>query len=322
MRVLAIDIGGTKSALALCLLEGTTDPKIGHFETFKSSDFKSLEAMVDLWRSRHPSEVFDAIGAGVAGPIINGDVHLTNLGWTIQSSEVSRLTGKPFRICNDMASHAWGILSLSSMSLESLNLGKRRAGPKALIAAGTGLGESIISYNGNKYYPLSGEGGHATFAPSNEREFRLLTFLRRKQSGHISWERILGGYDGFRNLAEFLAEDRKTQLPAFIPSETKDWGGSIAKAAADGDSFATDLLQFYAELYGREAGNLALKCLPFAGLYIGGGIAPKILPWIKTHFMQGFLDKGRFAEVLRDIPVDVVLDPMTGLKGAALQFNS
>jgi glucokinase len=322
MRVLAIDIGGTKSALALCLLEGTTDPKIGHFETFKSSDFKSLEAMVDLWRSRHPSEGFDAIGAGVAGPIINGDVHLTNLGWTIQSSEVSRLTGKPFRICNDMASHAWGILSLSSMSLESLNLGKRRAGPKALIAAGTGLGESIISYNGNKYYPLSGEGGHATFAPSNEREFRLLTFLRRKQSGHISWERILGGYDGFRNLAEFLAEDRKTQLPAFIPSETKDWGGSIAKAAADGDSFATDLLQFYAELYGREAGNLALKCLPFGGLYIGGGIAPKIFPWIKTHFMQGFLDKGRFAEVLRDIPVDVVLDPMTGLKGAALQFNS
>jgi glucokinase len=322
MRVLAIDIGGTKSALALCLLEGTTDPKIGHLETFKSADFKSLEAMVDLWCSRHPSEVFDAIGAGVAGPIINGDVHLTNLGWTIQSSEVSRLTGKPFRICNDIASHAWGILSLPSMSLESLNPGKRRAGPKALIAAGTGLGESIISYNGEDYYPLSGEGGHATFAPSNDQEFRLLTFLRRKQSGHISWERILGGYDGFRNLAEFLAEDRKTKLPAFIPSEIKDWGGSIAKAAADGDSFATDLLQFYAELYGREAGNLALKCLPFGGLYIGGGIAPKILPWIKTHFMRGFLDKGRFAEVLREIPVDVVLDPMTGLKGAALQFNS
>jgi glucokinase len=322
MRVLAIDIGGTKSALALCSLAGKTDPKIEHFETFKSSDFASLEGMVHLWQSRHPDQAFDAIGAGVAGPIINGGVHLTNLGWSIKSDEVTRATGKPFKICNDMASHAWGLMSLPPTSLESLNKGQERKGTKALIAAGTGLGEAIISYDGEKYYPLSGEGGHATFGPSDERELRLLAFLRRKHSGHISWERILGGHDGFRNLAEFLAHDMGIPLPEYIPPEKKDWGSSIAQAAVDGNAFAIELMQFYAELYGREAGNLALKCLPFGGMYVGGGIAPKALPWIKTHFVRGFLDKGRFADVLRDIPVKVVLDPMTGLKGAALQFNN
>ena len=320
MRVLAIDIGGTKSAIALCSLTGKSDPKIEHFETLKSADFKSIQDMLTQWQSRHPAQVFDAIGAGVAGPIINGDVYLTNLGWTIKSADVMRDTGKPFKICNDMASHAFGILSLPSTSLEMINHGLRRAGTKALIAAGTGLGESIIGFDGKRHYPLSGEGGHATFAPVSAREVSFLNFLRHRHPGHSSWERVLGGFDGFRNLTEFLAQDAKIPLPDFIPRDQKDWGRNIAQAAAEGHPFAVEIMQFYAELYGREAGNLALKCLPFGGLYIGGGIAPKILTWIKSHFMCGFLDKGRFADVLREIPVYVVLDPMTGLKGAALQF--
>lgn len=321
MRVLAIDIGGTKSALALCSLIDKSALGIEALETFDSRDFQSLEDMVRRWKSLYPQKKFDAVGAGVAGPVINGNVHLTNLGWNINSTDVSKSVGTPFKVCNDLTAHAWGILSLPSSSLKILNTGSRRSGPKALIAAGTGLGESIISFHDNTYRPLGGEGGHSSFSPCTERELRLLSYLRNKHPGHVSWERILGGSEGFRNLAEFLVHDTKRQFPSYLLEQKKDWGLSITEAAHHGDTFATELLQFYAELYGREAGNLALKCLPFGGLYIGGGIAPKLLPWIETHFMNGYLDKGRFADILREIPVSIVLDSLTGLKGAALQFG-
>jgi glucokinase len=320
MRVLAIDIGGTKSALGICSLDGQADPTVSDLLTLRSSSFKSLIAMISEWQRNHPEVKFDAVGAGVAGPVVAGSAHLTNLGWTIQSDDISNSTGKPFRICNDIQSHGWSVLSLPNSSLETLNLGSEAPGPKALIAAGTGLGESIIGFDGRKHFPMSGEGGHSSFSPCSARESRLLEHLRGHGSAHVSWERILGGSDGFRNLAIFQAADKKISLPGYLDNESQDWGANIFKAATEGDDFANDVLSFYAELYGREAGNLALKCLCSGGLYIGGGIAPKILPWLKTYFMAGFCDKGRFEDLLSTIPVRVVLDPLTGLKGAALQF--
>lgn len=321
MRVLAIDIGGTKSALGICSLEGQADPKVSDLLTLKSVSFKSILAMISEWQRSHPEAKFDAVGAGVAGPVVAGSAHLTNLGWTIRSEDIAKSTGKPFRICNDIQSHGWSVLSLPSSSLEILNSGNEIPGPKALIAAGTGLGESIIGFDGDKHFPMSGEGGHASFSPCSPREIRLLEYLRSGGISHVSWERLLGGSDGFRNLATFQAVDQKIKLPDYLNKESIDWGATMVKAATEGDLFANDVLSFYAELYGREAGNLALKCICSGGLYIVGGIAPKILPWLKTSFMAGFCDKGRFKDLLNTIPVRVVLDPLTGLKGAALQYR-
>lgn len=320
MRVLAIDIGGTKSALGICSLDGPADPKVSDLTTLKSASFNSLTAMIAEWQRHYPKAHFDAVGAGVAGPVVAGSAHLTNLGWAIRSEEISKATGKPFRLCNDIQSHGWSVLSLPNASLETLNSGREMPGPKALIAAGTGLGESIIGFDGQKYYPMSGEGGHASFSPCNAREIRLLEYLLSSGVGHVSWERLLGGSEGFRHLAMFQASDQKVSLPNYLDKESPDWGASIFSAASTGDPFADQVLGFYAELYGREAGNLALKCICSGGLYIAGGIAPKILPWLKKYFMNGFSDKGRFKDLLCSIPVRVVLDPLTGLKGAALQF--
>lgn len=320
MRILAIDIGGTKSALATCKLTESCDPTLEHVESFNSKSFKSLTAMIEAWQLIHPSVAFDVIGAGVAGPLFGDSVHLTNLGWNISTKDISHRTGKPFKLCNDMVAHGWSILSLPTDQLEIINSGRPRKGPKVLIAAGTGLGESIISYDGVKYTPLPGEGGHASFSPCNSLERRLLEFISEKSSGHVSWERVLGGAEGFRNLGEFLAADVANPLPSSLPVNEGDWGSAVESLAGKGDPLAKKIMETYAELYGREAGNLALKCLATGGVYIGGGIAPRILPWIKNHFMRGFTDKGRFKEVLSEIPVYVVLDRWTGLKGAALQF--
>jgi glucokinase len=276
--------------------------------------------MISEWQRCYPNAQFDAVGAGVAGPVVANSAHLTNLGWTIRSEDITKSTGKPFRLCNDMQSHGWSILSLPRSSLEILNGGTEAPGPKALIAAGTGLGESIIGYDGQKHVPMAGEGGHASFSPCNRREIRLLEYLHGSANAHVSWERILGGSDGFRNIAMFQATDQKISLPNYLNKNSQDWGASIFAAASAGDSFAEEVLSFYSELYGREAGNLALKCICSGGLYIGGGIAPKILPWLKKYFMPGFSDKGRFKDLLCSIPVRVVLDPLTGIKGAALQF--
>ena len=320
MRILAIDIGGTKSALATCTLTAVGDPALEHLESFNSKRFESLPSMIAAWQSLHPTVTFDAIGAGVAGPLFGDSVHLTNLGWTISASDISQTFGKPFKLCNDMVAHGWSVLSLPPDSLEVINLGRIRSGPKVLIAAGTGLGESIISFDGIRYTPLAGEGGHASFGPCNSLEIRLLEFIAKKNSGHVSWERVLGGAEGFRNLAEFISEYTNLPLPSSLSKSDDDWGPKLEKLANDGDTFAKTIMQTYAELYGREAGNLTLKCLATGGVYIGGGIAPKIRPWIKSHFMKGFADKGRFKEALSEIPVFVVLDRLTGLKGAALQF--
>ena len=324
MRILAVDIGGTKSAVGLCKLGVTpghaTVSEVFGLMTFVSRDYRSLLDMINNWQIQHRDLKFDAVGAGVAGPVVNGHVHLTNLGWDIDVADISAAIQKPVRLCNDMQSHGWGILGLAPAQTITLNKGKPAPGAKALIAAGTGLGEAIIGWDGKQHAPMPGEGGHASFSPTNELEDDLLKFLRQEYSDHVSWERVLGGFDGFRNLARFLASHQKTRLPGYLTAQgdkPADWGAAIVGAT---DTFADSVLTLYATLYGREAANLALKCVPSGGVYIGGGIAPRILPYLQKHFMTGFTDKGRFRELLNGLPVHVITDPLNGLKGAALQF--
>ncbi len=322
MRVLAIDIGGTKSSVGLCELAGGIVTKVTGRTKFPSRNYESMLDIVRDWQKIHPESKFSAVGAGVAGPVQNNKVNLTNLGWDIDGAAISGVLGLPVRICNDMEAHGWGILGLTPEHVSVLNVGLSGDGAKALIAAGTGLGESVIGWNGIRHCPMAGEGGHSSFSPTNELEDRLLIFLRGQISGHVSWERVLGGYDGFRNLNKFLAHDSGHSLPNFIlklPSDQLDWGAATVNAATGGDPFAEQVLTLYARLYGKEASNLALKCVPRGGVYLGGGVAPKILPWLTKFFMDGFKDKGRFSNLLSNLPVNVITDELNGLKGAARQ---
>ena len=171
---------------------------------------------------------------------------------------------------------------------------------------------------------MPGEGGHSSFSPANDIEDELLRFLRTELRGHVSWERVLGGHDGFRHLAKFLAQHRGVELPTFLanlPSQQLDWGASILEADNAGDPFARDVVSMYCTLYGRESANLALKCVPRSGVYLGGGIAPRMVRSLKESFMHGFTDKGRFKDLLGSIPVYVINDELNGLKGAAIQFS-
>jgi glucokinase len=324
MRVLAIDIGGTKSALALCELKDGIVASVSGLKSFVSREFNDLSDMVHRWQTEHPELHYQAIGAGVAGPVVNQTVTLTNLGWSIQASKIGGQFAVPCKICNDMESHGWGVLGLTTREIRTLNQGQPSPGPKALIAAGTGLGEAIIAWDGFQYTPMPGEGGHASFSATNDLEDALSHFLRQRTGGHVSWERILGGLDGFRNLAIFMLGRGYHAKPLWMNNlghGNLDWGPALIDAALSGEPLASDTLAFYCELYGKEAANLALKCLTRGGVYIGGGIAPRITPWMERHFMRGFTDKGRFSGLLASIPVHIIDDPLNGLKGAALQFT-
>jgi glucokinase len=323
MRVLAIDIGGTKSALARCEVVDNVVKSVDGLTSFVSREFCDLPDMIHRWQTAHPEFHFDAIGAGVAGPVINQKVTITNLGWSIDAAEVAKAFAVPFKLCNDMESHGWGILGLSAEDIQTLNQGTPEPGPKALIAAGTGLGETIIGWDGTQNTPMPGEGGHASFSATTEIEDDLSRFLRGRLNGHVSWERVLGGLDGFKNLTLFMLGRGEHAKPLWLSRMTHDlldWGPSLIEAAKTGEPLADDVLALYCELYGKEAGNLALKCVTRGGVYIGGGIAPRIMPWMQQHFMKGFTAKGRFSVLLSSIPVHVIHDPLNGLKGAALQF--
>jgi glucokinase len=323
MRVLAIDIGGTKSALACCEVVDGFVKTVEGLTSFVSRDFRDLIGMIQRWQTAHPKLHFEAIGAGVAGPVINQKVTLTNLGWSIEAATVTRTFAMPFKLCNDMESHGWGILGLSSSDIRTLNHGTPEPGAKALIAAGTGLGESIIGWDGFHHIPMPGEGGHASFSATTDLEDALSRFLRQRLGGHVSWERVLGGLDGFKNLALFMLGQGNHAKPIWLTRLTPqdlDWGPALIDAAKAGEPLADAVLSLYCELYGKEAANLALKCVTKGGVYIGGGIALRIMPWMECHFMQGFTAKGRFSALLSSIPVHVIHDPLNGLKGAALQF--
>jgi glucokinase len=337
-KVLAFDIGGTKVASAICQINDPQKSPSIHLDSkadFASSEFSNFDGVVHAWLGKNPPNLASiaAVGIGVAGPVKgtfpNQSAHVTNLGWTLSAAAISRMfDDRPVYLGNDMETHGWGVTILPESKYISISDAKPNPGSQCLIAAGTGLGESVIAWNGQELTPLPGEGGHAAFSPFDERDDRLLRFLRHKYNGHVSWERVLGGRDGFKNLALFLAEDIKSdskwehlskhaQDLVHNARDLIDLGPTVISLLTTHDPFAEHLFSYYALLYGREAANLAVKCMPYAGLYIGGGIAPRIIDAMKKHFMTGFLAKGRFSEVLKGIPVRMIMDTDNGIKGAA-----
>ena len=319
MKVLAGDIGGTKTRLGIFEIEG------GRFRTIEEKGYSSREypGLEDI--------VVDFVGTdgsacqvacfGVAGPSTGRRMRPTNLPWVVDGGELEKRSGIPsVLLLNDLEATGWGVGALDETQAVVLNSGKPDAtGNGAVIAAGTGLGEGGIYWDGTTPRPFACEGGHASFSPTDEFGDRLLVFLRRRH-GHVSWERVLSG-PGLADLYRFMLADGDRPQPEWF-AEAENAGDpvpAISQAALDGVcDISKRTIELFARLYGEEAGNLALKTMATGGVWVGGGIAPKILGYLENgQFLEGFLNKGRMRPLLETMPVRVILDDRTALLGAA-----
>lgn len=313
--ILAGDIGGTHTRLAL-FDQGQKKNE----RKYVSRDYPSLEKIVHEFLQTEKQTVSKAC-FGVAGPVINGKCKATNLPWTIDASVLSQtLQISSVLLLNDLEANAYGLKVLKKEELFLLQAGDpKRQGNQALIAAGTGLGEAGLFWDGREHRPFSCEGGHADFGARNEDEFALFLHLRKK-IGHVSYERVVSG-PGLYAIFQFLVETGRASFSARTKEEMEkrdpakvisDWGSRGL------DPACSTALDWFVSIYGAEAGNLALKFLSLGGLYIGGGIAPHILEKLKKGpFLSSFADKGRFRSLLESIPIWVVLNDDAALLGAA-----
>jgi len=319
MLVIGADIGGTHSRFGLFEREGR-QLRLRGTQTLSSEVFTSLEEVLSA-ALRQLGAQPEAAGFGVPGPVRDERARITNLPWVVDAPALSAvLGGCPVRLLNDLEAQAWGIRWLGPDDLVELQPGQPGAhGNQAIIAAGTGLGEAGLYWDGETHHPFATEGGHADFAPGSGLERELLAHLGSTY-GHLSWERLVSG-PGLRDIFAFLLGRAGSgpSAEAKEPLEAADPSAAIAEAALQGRCrLCARALDLFVELYGAEAGNLALKMMATGGLYLGGGIAPKILDALRRGgFLRRFTDKGRFEELLRSIPVRVILNPHTALFGAA-----
>lgn len=320
--ILAGDIGGTKTILALYKQEKPDEDFVCYKKkTFVSADFDCFSRLLDCFLSTETNLSLKSICFGVAGPVENGDCSTTNLPWVLKRTDIADQTGaKNICLLNDLEATAWGILDLPENDFVELNPdAKKNSGNLAVLAAGTGLGEALIVWSDDKHHVVATEGGHTDFAPRNELEIRLLRYLMASYPEHVSYERVVCG-QGLVNIYQFLKSIQYAQADnniEFRMSE-EDPAAVISEKAVDGDNeLCVKALAMFCEIYGAEAGNLALKCLPNAGIVLAGGIAAKILPSMqKGDFMQGYLAKGRYKAALQNISVKVCLNPDAALLGA------
>ncbi len=312
---LAVDIGGTKVRVALV----SDDLQVSHAKRYQSDEFDGLEKILEDYLDLHKVAI-KAISIGVAGPVVNGQVRLTNLDWLLDQIELSKnLNGKPVYLLNDLEAFGWGISKLDDKAFRVLNKGHNKLGNQALIAAGTGLGESVLVFDGRHHRPFPSEGSHADFGPPEKQDADFSRWLFNHYD-HVSWERVVSGSFGFRNLYLYLKQTDQYQKDPDLDGkvDASDFGRFIMEAADMGSKIAEQVMLRFCRYYGAEAGNLALKSMAIGGVYVAGGIAPKILKWLeKGTFVEGFVEKGRFKGLLKEVPVKVVVDDDCALKGAA-----
>jgi glucokinase len=316
--ILAGDIGGTKTILALFERDGPFAPAVE--ETFPSQKHKTFDEIVDVFLARHKPKIALAC-VGVAGPVKDGRCEATNLPWVVDASELARELGIARAwLLNDLEAYAYGIAALRPEDLAVLNEGAQDAqGNRCVVAAGTGLGEAGIFWDGTGWRPFASEGGHTDFAPTNELEIELLRYLLQRHE-RVSWERLVSGM-GLVNIYRFLKETGREEEPAWLAEamRAEDPGAVIGRHARDGRSpLCAKALDVFLELYGAETGDAALKMMATGGVYVGGGIAPKNLERLKEGpFLRRFLAKGRMRGLMESMPVRVILNEKTGLLGAA-----
>ena len=319
--ILAGDVGGTKCNLALFSESGGKLTPVFR-QRFASKDFAQFDLIVkEFSRQAAPhlsSNGILAAGFGVAGPVLNNRVRATNLPWIVDAETLIRELHVPqIVLLNDLGATGHSIEHLLPEEFCALNPGKPEPrGTRALLAAGTGLGQSFLVWDGERYRVAPSEGGHADFAPHTEQQIELLRFIRRRHP-HVSWELILSGR-GFRTIHEFLAPEVKH--PSFEDPDADPAPEITRLGLAKSCRVCADTLDLWTDIYGSEAGNLALKVLALGGVYVAGGIAVKILEKIKDGaFFRAFKDKGNFEGLLSNIPVTVVLNESAPLLGAAYE---
>lgn len=320
--IIAGDIGGTKTVIGL--YERTTGGLHQADErVFASAEYHALETILSEFLRNHPGVKLDAASFGIAGAIIDGRVHTTNLTWDVSETALQAALKCPVKLLNDLQATAYGVRYLSREELEPLNPGAvRHKGNIAVIAAGTGLGEAFLWWDGMRLHPTATEGGHADFAPRNEQEIDLLRYLQKHFGKHVSYERVLSG-PGFYNVYCFLRDTGFAPEPQWLKNalnSSEDHSASIADAGLAGESpLCEETLRLFASIYGAEAGNMALRCMALGGVFVAGGIAPKLIQALRKDgvFMESFAAKGRLSEVLKGIEVNVAMNPHAPLIGAA-----
>jgi glucokinase len=319
--ILAGDVGGTKCNLAL-FTEKNGKLTTVFKQRFASKEFASFDLIVKefsrLAASPLSSDRVVAAGFGVAGPVIDNHVRATNLPWTVDARILEReLNVDKVVLMNDLGATGHSIEHLAPEEFTVLNPGKPEpGGTRALLAAGTGLGQSILVWDGGRYRIVASEGGHSDFAPHTDQQIELLRFMRRRYP-QVSWELILSGR-GFRTLHEFLAPDVKHH--SFEDPDSDPAPEITRLGLANECPVCVETLDLWTSIYGAEAGNLALKVLALGGVYVAGGIAVKIIDKIKDgKFFAAFRDKWKFETLLGNIPVSVVLNESAPLLGAAYE---
>jgi glucokinase len=316
--ILAGDVGGTKVRLGLYdFVDGRLE--CSRERRFAAGEYSGLEEVVKEFLGSHQ---VTAACFGVPGPVRDGRLRLTNLPWTLDSRKLAASLGiTHLFLVNDLEANGYGVAELSAEQIYTLSEGDpSQIGNRALIAAGTGLGEGLLIWNGHSHIPYPSEGGHADYAPRNEDEIDLLRYLKQKYQGRISFERVISGH-GLTNIYEFLREVRGLEEPAWLAERiaAEDPNAVISELALAAKSEICErALEIFVSAYGAEAGNLALKLLSVGGVYVGGGIAPRILEKLRDGaFMRAFTDKGRLSPLLENMPVRIILESRAALLGAA-----
>ena len=316
---LAGDVGGTKAYLGIFHAQDAGVACVAE-DRFVTAEFAGVAELLQTFLDdcgQRPERIV----IGVPGPVRHTPVKPVNLPWTIDPPEIAaRLGVSDVQLLNDLQATAYGTLALPRDSLVELNRGvPDDEGSIAVIAAGTGLGEGGLVWAGDRYVALASEGGHSSFAPGTDQESELWNYLYSR-FGHVSWERVVSG-PGLTHIYEFLRESDGGDEPEWLVEELAtgiDQPGTISRAATEEVELAVRAMDLFVSLYGAEAGNLALQGVAVGGVFIGGGVAPKILPARQSgRFMEAFTDKGRFAGMLKGLEVSVALDPRTPLRGAA-----
>lgn len=320
--LLAGDIGGTKTHLAVFSPERGPREAVTE-KQYASGSYSNLESIVHAFMAEFDPPVERAV-FGVAGPVVGGQASITNLPWLIRESRLQEVLGvKHVTLLNDLQSIAYAVPYLDSQDLHTLNHAEPVVeGPIAVIAPGTGLGEAYLTWDGARYGAHASEGGHADFGPTDALEMGLLRYMLQRFD-HVSYEKVCSGL-GIANLYGYLKDSGYAPEPPWLAAQlvaANDPTPVIVNAALRHEEqpceLAVETLRLFVSILGAEAGNLALKLMSTGGVYLGGGIPSRILPWLEhTYFMQSFLNKGRFSTVLIRFPVHVILHRNAALYGA------
>jgi glucokinase len=323
--ILAGDVGGTKVHLALYNFAGGRLSSVRD-QKFPAHEFATLDDVVKTFLAQDKGQVQQIAAAcfGCPGPVRDGRLKLTNLPWTLDARDLQKSLGiEHIFLINDLEANGYGIPELAPEMIHTLLTGDAQSvGHRGLVSAGTGLGEALLIWDAKtrQHLPLPSEGGHCDFAPRNEQEIALLQYLRRTLKGRVSFERVVSGI-GIKNVYSFLRDDVKMEEPKWLKERilSEDPNAVIGQCAEDGSSeICAETLRIFVSSFGAESGNVALKVLAMGGIYLGGGIAPKILKTMGNgEFAKAFLDKGRLSPLLESVPVRVILDDTCALLGAA-----